>query len=228
MVDGETTLDRSDEAELFAAVEANDPHAIDELLADRPELAWARNDDDLTAVMVARYRFAMGALDRLLDARGDDLDLFEAAAVGRADLVEAAIARDPSVARSWSSDGFTALHLAAFFGSTDVAWALIGAGADVDAVSDNEMTVRPLHSAAAGRHVAICRALVEAGADVNAAQRGGFTPLMSAARNGDAELVELLLAAGANATGRADDGHDAADLALSGGHAELAARLRSA
>lgn len=225
MTDEETTLERADEAEIFDAVEANDPDAVDRLLADRPELAWARDDDDLTPVTIARYRFALGALDRLLAARGDDLDVFEAAAVGREDIVAGAVTEDVGVVRAWSPDGFTALHLVAFFGSTGAATALIAAGADVDAVSRNGMRVRPLHSAAAGRHVAICRALIEAGADVNAVQAGGFTPLMAAAQNGDAELVDLLTAAGADAGARADDGRTAADLAGAAGHAELARRL---
>lgn len=225
MTDEETTLERADEAEIFDAVEANDPDAVDRLLADRPELAWARDDDDLTPVMIARYRFALGALDSLLAARGGDLDIFEAAAVGQADVVAAALASDPALVRAWSPDGFTALHLAAFFGSTTAATVLIGAGADIEAVSRNAMGVRPLHSAAAGGHLAICRALVEAGADVNASQRGGFTALMAAAQSGDAALVELLLAAGADPSPRTDDGRSAADLAAAGGRTEIARRL---
>ncbi len=218
---------RPDEEAFFVAVAENDPEAVDRLLAERPELAWARNDDDIGPVLVARYGFALGALERLLDARGDDLDVFEAAAVGRADLVRGALAEDSHAALSWTPDGFTALHLAAFFGTEEAIGALLEAGAELDAPSRNTMRVTPLHAAAASRHVAICRTLVERGADVNAVQRAGFTPLMAAAENGDGELVELLLAAGADATRRADDGRTAADLARAAGHAPLALRLEA-
>lgn len=225
MTDDEATAERTDDGAIFDAVAADDPEAIERLLADRPELAWARDDDDLTPVMVARYGFAMAALDRLLAARGDDLDVFEAAGVGRGDLVRAAVAADRSLATAWSPDGFTALHLAAFFGADDAAGALVAAGADCNAISRNAMRVRPLHSAAAGRHEAICRLLIERGADVDAVQRGSLTALMAAASNGDAALVELLVAAGADPAATADDGRSAADMARDAGHPELAARL---
>ncbi|MFC6748935.1 hypothetical protein [Deinococcus aquaticus] len=53
-----------------------------------------------------------------------------------------------------------------------------------------------------------------AGADVNAAQQGGFTPLMAAARSGDADLVAFLRAQGARVGARTEDeGLSAADLA---------------
>ena len=50
------------------------------------------------------------------------------------------------------------------------------------------------------------RLLVEAGADVNARQHGGYTPLHSAAQRGAIDLIDLLLAAGADTDGAADDG----------------------
>ena len=96
---------------------------------------------------------------------------------------------------------------------------------DVEAVSEDAMRVRPLHSAAAGGHTAVCRLLIERGADVNAVQRGSFTPLMAAAQNGDGELIEMLLAAGADPAARTDDGRSAADLARDAGHRTLAERL---
>lgn len=227
MTDEPTEEARPDEEAFFEAVADNDPEAIDLLLAERPELAWARNDDELGPVIVARYGFAMGALERLLAARGDDLDVFEAAAVGRADLVLVALAADPRAATRWAPDGFTALHLAAFFGTDEAVEPLLDAGAAVDAASRNPMRVTPLHAAAAGRHGAICRLLVERGADVNAVQRDSFTPLMAAARNGDEALVALFIGAGADPAARADDGRSAADLAGEAGHEELARALRA-
>jgi ankyrin repeat protein len=57
-------------------------------------------------------------------------------------------------------------------------------------------------------------------------QRHGWTPLHGAAERGDAELVDALLAAGADPTVTHDGGLTAADIAESKGHAELATRLR--
>ena len=97
-----------------------------------------------------------------------------------------------------SSDGFTPLHLASFFGAPAAAALLLDHGADVEAVSDNEMRVRPLHSAAAGGDRAIVELLLARGADPNSTQRHGFTPLHAAIERKDQAMVDALLAAGAD------------------------------
>ena len=215
----------ADVSELIAAIRADDLDGVDRLLATDPALAGARDGEGLTPVIRARYSFKRAALDRLLAVRGDDLDIFEAAITRRADLVRSHLARDPGLARAWSADGYTALHYPAFFGGVDVAEGLLDAGADVEAASRNDMGARPLHSAAAGRHLDVSRLLIERGADVNALEHGGYVPLHQAAQNGDGELVELLLATGADRDIRLDDGRTAADIALEAGHPGLAERL---
>ena len=67
--------------------------------------------------------------------------------------------------------------------------------------------------------------LIERGADVEAAQHGGYTPLHSAAANGNDELVTLLLDGGADPARLTDDGHTAAALATERGHVDLGRRL---
>lgn len=211
---------------LVAAVEADDADAVRRLLAAEPRLATATTADGTSLVLHARYRFALAALAALLEARGDDLSVFEAAACDRPEVVARLLASEPALATAHAPDGFTALQLAAFMGSLGSVEALLGAGAEVDAVARNPMAIRPLHAAAAGRHLGIARLLVERGADVNAVQRDSFTPLQEAAQNGDEPLVDLLLAAGADRSARTDAGTSAADLAEEAGHPELAARLR--
>jgi ankyrin repeat protein len=214
-----------DVEELAEAIRVEDVAAVDRLLAADPGLASSRDRDGLTPVILARYWSKAAIVERLLAIRGDDLDVFEATIAGRADLVRPHLARDPALAGAWTQDGYTALHYAAFFGGADAAEALIDAGADLEAVSRNKMGVRPLNSAAAGRHDDVSRLLVERGADVNAAQEQGFTPLHAAAQNGDADLVAVFLAAGADKDARLDDGRTAADVALEAGHEALAELL---
>ena len=105
---------------------------------------------------------------------------------------------EPGLATAWSADGFTALHLAAYFGQEDAAKLLLARGAEPDAVARNaSIVVTPLHSAAAGAHSAIVKLLLAAGADPNARQPDGSTALDAAQQNGDDESAEALVAAGA-------------------------------
>lgn len=211
--------------ELIAAVNDDDAERVTALLAEDPTLVAARDRNGVSAIMLSRYRFDRATTDAFM-ALDPELDIFEAATLGIIDRLNERLMEDPSRATAYSPDGFTALHLAAFFGKTVIAKALIDAGADPGVVSANEMHVQPLHSAAAGRHIEICRLLIAAGADVNAKQRHGFTPLHAAAQHGDVELVELLLSAGADPAITKDDGGTPADTAEAEGHIDVARRLR--
>lgn len=174
------------------------------------------------------YRGDHARVDGLL-ASGRELDVFEAAALGRCERLRELLATEAALARAVAPDGFTALHLVAFFsGDVECARVLLGAGADVSAPALNAMEVTPLNSAAArGRH-AVAQLLLDRGADVHASQHGGYSALHSAAANGDVALAELLLERGADPSRAAEDGRLPADLAAERGHPELAARLGAA
>ena len=211
--------------ELLAAVTEDDAPRVTELLAVDPGLASTRNRDGVSAIMLSRYRFDRATTDALL-AVDPELDVFEATTLGYLDRLRERLAEDPRAATSWSSDGFTALHFAAFFGKSEAARTLLEAGALVDVTSGNDLRVQPIHSAASGQHHEVCRILIAAGADVNATQRHDFTPLHAAAQHGDAELVELFLSAGADPSARNDRGETPADTAEASGHVDVARRLR--
>lgn len=207
----------------MAAVAAGDTTEVVRLLDEDPSLATARGADGVSAVLQARYRFDRPTMDAIL-AADPELDVFEAAALGRLDRLKDRLEAAPDAATSFSPDGFTALHLAAFFGKEEAARILLESGARVGTYTRNPFANQPLHAAAAGRHVGICRLLLAAGADVNSMQHGGFTPLHEAAQHGDDEMVELFLSAGADPSAVADGGTPA-DLAEAAGHRDVAARL---
>lgn len=210
--------------DMFDAIDAGDEARLAELLATEPGLAGERDNDGVSAVLHARYRDNHDAVTQLL-ATDPELDSFDAAGLGRPDRLADLLARDRTRATAFSSDGFTALHLAAFFGQVETARLLIAHSAPPNVVSRNPLQVMPLHSAAAGSHVGVARLLVAAGANVNATQLHGYRPVHAAAQNGNAELMELLLAAGADPSARNDGGQSPADLATAAGHPDIATRL---
>lgn len=211
-----------DTSHFFEILRAGDVERLAAILREEPALAAARDAAGLSAVTWALYN-RKPDLVALLLAQGPPLDLFEAAALGRASDVVAHVAEDPEAPRSYSADGFTALHLAAFFSRPDVARALVAAGADARAVARNPSRVEPIHSAAAAGQIEIVELLLRAGADPNARQHGGFTPLHSAALQGNAPLVRALLAGGADAALEGEDGRSA--LTMAGDRAEVVAAL---
>jgi uncharacterized protein len=211
-------------SEIFEAIAGGDLDRVRKLVADDAALAGARDAQGLSAVTQARYHGHDNIVEALLEA-GPELDVFEAAAVGRIERVRELVESDPALVSAFSPDGFTPLHLAAFFGHPDVARLLVEHGADTRAVARNPMRVMPLHSAAAARQFEIAKLLVDRGADVNASQELGFTPLHEAAQNGDVALTRLLLERGADREQATEDGRRATDFAAARGHEEVLALL---
>jgi uncharacterized protein len=211
----------SEQSDVFKAIEDGDTRTLKRLLKKDRSLAEAQNAQGISAVLYARYRSAAKALDALLEAK-PSLSIFEAAAVGDVKRIKELLATNRSLVESYTPDGFTALHLASFFGQPDAAKVLLEHDAPVNAVSRNQMTVTPLHSAVAANDEKISRLLVENNADLNGRQEQGYTPLHEAAQNGNAAIARMLLENGADAKAKLDDGRDPAKLAREHGHARLA------
>jgi uncharacterized protein len=213
--------------ELFEAIEAGDEVRVDTKLDADPALASSRDASGVSALMRALYRFDKPLIETV-KKRVDELDVFEAAAFGDVDRLTEVLGDEPSFVTSYSGDGFTALHFAAFFGRYEAAALLIERGAAVDAFGRGWMTGTAMHSAVSRLQSDVVRILLEAGANPNVRQSAGWTPLHSSAANGDLTSVELLLAAGADPTATNDEGRSVIDLATESGDEATADRIRSA
>ena len=154
----------------------------------------------MSDVLQAVYRGDNEEAERL--AAGRELDIFEAAALGRTDRLRELLDDDPARANAWAEDGFQPLGLASYFGHAEAARLLVERRAEVNSASRNEMKVMPLHSAVATNDAQaryeIAALLLEAGADPNAVQQDQFTPLMAADHHGDERLRAILVEHGAS------------------------------
>ena len=206
--------------QLFDAIQAGDAGQVRTLLDGSPELVNAANDAGMSAFVFAKYNGKEDVAQLLLE-RGATVDVFAAAIAGDAARLRELIAADASVVHSFSSDGWTPLHLAAFFGNEECAKALLDAGAKINERATNAMHNMPLHAAAAGRRTEMVRLLIERGAYVNARQQGGWSALHSAAQSGNVAMARVLIGAGADVPARADNQQTPLDLALGGGHQEM-------
>ena len=213
--------------QLFETIEAGDAGGVDAILDADPAAATARDASGVSALMRALYRLDQALVDTVRK-RVETLDVFEAAAFDDIDRLTVLLEDDPSLVNGYSGDGFTPLHLAAFFGSFEAARLLVERGAAVDAFGRGWMTGTAMHSAVSRLRSDVVRLLLEAGANPNARQSAGWTPLHSAATNGDLAGADLLLDAGADPTATNDEGRSVVDLANESGDEAIAARIRSA
>lgn len=207
--------------DLIGAIQAGDVSRVTSLLRDDPGLATARPSTGPSALLMAAYMRnpEMIALVRAL-AR---CDAAEAAALGDAAALRAILAAHPADISFRSGDGWTPLHLAAFFGQVSTVAYLLQQGADVRAFSTNREANTPLHAAlAGGGSPAVVQALLEAGADPSAVGGGGYRPLHIAASRGDRRTVDALLARGADPRALTADGRTASAIAAERNFPEVA------
>jgi ankyrin repeat protein len=195
--------------DIFEAIKAGDAAALKSILSKDPAQARATNENGDSAVLLSIYHGRKEMTELLLPHV--QLNLFEASAAGKLQRVRAF-----SEINVFSHDGFTPLHLAAFFGHAGVVEDLLSRRADPNAVSRNRTFargVRPLHSAVVGGCIAIVKKLLDGGADINAGDADGNTALTNAAANGNLDLVRLLVDRGALVNARTNLGETALAMA---------------
>jgi ankyrin repeat protein len=133
-------------------------------------------------------------------AQQPELNVFEAAALGRADRLREVLAQGPQSANAYGDDGFQPLGLACFYGHVEAARVLLERGADPNTLSRNEhIKTNALHAAAASENKGpevryeLCKLLLDHGADPGIPQGGSESRAIDAARqNGDERLEQLL------------------------------------
>jgi uncharacterized protein len=217
----------SSQQEFFAEIASGHLDKVRDALSADPGLVNARNESGISVVLFSLYH-GRNEIVRMIIDRGARLDLFEAAATGTQDRVDQLLHKDPGAIDSYSVDGWTALHLAVFFGRVNIVHLLLSKGANIDAPSKNEQLVTPIHSALANpNNSAVGQLLIGAGANLSATQSQGYTPLHYAGANGLDLVVRSLLAHGVDARVKNHQGKTAYDLAIEGGKASTAHLLKA-
>ena len=210
--------------ELHEAIRVGDEGRVNALLNADPDLVHGGGAAGMAPLLLAVYT-KRPMMAKLLLSRGARLDVFAAAAMGETAICKQIAQADQVLLQMASSDGWTPLHLACFFGHLDTAEMLLQLGADVKVRSANAMHNTPLHAAAASRNQNICALLLTHGAEVNATQQAGYTAIHAAAANGDLETVRLLLAHEANPGVKNEKGETPVDIARQRGHVSVAELL---
>lgn len=212
---------------LVTAVADQETGRVAALLADGVDPNTARADG-ATALLWAAHWNDLPAADLLL-AAGADPDaaddhgvtpLERAAENASLPMVERLLAAgaDATVAQT---SGLTPLMTAARTGNAELVRALLDAGAVVNA-STVETNSTALMWALAAPHHAIVRLLLSRDADPTIETTPGFTPLMIAARNGDTEMAEALIAAGVDVNSPSRDGTDVLAYSIAAGRSAFA------
>jgi ankyrin repeat protein len=212
-------------SEIFEAIKGYDLSRIEEALPADVHLNDAKNEQGESAILLAVYYGRKKILQYLLDRR-PLLDLFEASAVGDLARVEDQVRLGPDSINALTRDGWSPLHLAAFFGHKNVVECLLRHGARTDSTSNNPTANCPLHAAVVTGRTEIVEVLLREGSDVNAAAGGGWTPLLLAAGSGNEEMTKLLLEQGANRDAQNHEGETALSLAIKKNFQSIATLLR--
>jgi uncharacterized protein len=245
----------SGDLRLIQAVKSQDSESVRVLLKQRVDvnaaqgdgttaLHWAANLDNLT---IADVLIRAGAPVNAANDLGAT-PLYLACRNRSASMVDRLLAAGAN-ANAKLLNAETVLMTCARTGESKAVKALLVHGADAKA-KEPEHDQTALMWAAAQSHPEAVGMLIEFGADVRArsriysqtvvgeqtqragreelnytVQRGGMTPLLFAARNGDAESARLLLAAGADANDSLPDGTSALVLAAHSGQGNVAVAL---
>ena len=137
---------------LLDAVRAGDIDGVRANLSADSSCARLKDENGISAVLLAAY-YGQPLIANLLIERHPDLDIFEASATGRLERVRNILDKQADLISAYSNDGWTALHLAAFFKQPQLVALLIERGSDIAARSRNQMANLPLNAAVSLRQL---------------------------------------------------------------------------
>jgi uncharacterized protein len=225
------------------AYDDDDVNAIQEMV-DRGDLGSGSGipDEDFLTEAIANSNLRMV---RVLIAAGVNVDGSDAnegvspligAITNEQSMIALLLIRAGANLESGGSGG-TAFWWAAHNGMTDVVYALIAAGADLDVTSGTEnVRMTALMSASAHGNLETMKTLIDAGADIDAAPRPLRATALMVAVTSDMlsdtgirrRAVEMLIAAGANVNLSDRRAESALTLAEARGYTDTAQALRDA
>ncbi|MEQ9404637.1 MAG: ankyrin repeat domain-containing protein [Cyclobacteriaceae bacterium] len=211
--------------ELTELIQTGNSQALIKKLDKNPSLADGSSSHGVSLLQFAAYCRNEEAVNAIRKHK-QELDIFEAASLGEDTTVYQLLETDKNLLNSFSTDGFTILGLATFFGHLSLVEILIQKGADPNISANNQFRVTPLHSACAISNYEIADILLKHGADVNARQMSGVTPLHSAAHNGQFEISDLLIKHGADVNAKMEDGRTPLSMAEEEGSEKVISLIR--
>lgn len=205
--------------EIVELIKNGNNKTLSQKINDDPPLAQGKTDQGISFLQFAAYCRNQEAIE-IFKTHKHDLDIFEAASIGDHETISQYLAQDPEWLNAYSTDGFTLLGLASFFGHLSLVKYLLNKGANPNKAANNPLKVTPLHSACAISDLEIAEQLIQFGADVNAKQMQDVTPLHSAAHNGQTKLAKLLIDYGADIHAKTDNGQTPLSMAEEKGFSE--------
>ncbi len=211
--------------DIIELIKTGNNDKLEQELRDNPLLADSKTEQGISLLQFAAYcrnNFAVNILKK----QKQKLDIFEAVSIGDSTTTNQLLDKNPELLNSFSSDGFTALGLASFFGHLSLVKLLLDKGANPNIASNNKLKVAPIHSACAVSRFDITELLIKHGADLNAIQMQGVTPLHSAAHNGQTKLAKLLIEDGADINPKMDNGQTPLSMANEKNFAETAELIK--
>jgi ankyrin repeat protein len=208
-VDSQVTGD----SRLVEAARNHELKTIRSLLSQHADVN-SRSDDGSTALLWAAHQNDLDTADLLLGAGADAnaandfrMTPLSQACTNGSDAFVRLLLKSGANPNTAIATGVTPLMTCARSGSVDAVKRLLEYGAAIEAKEPDQHQTA-LMWAAAEHQLNVAQALIDAHADLKAHSKAGFTAMHFAARQGDQEMVRLLLAAGVNVNilSQADEG----------------------